>query len=186
MEFFVPLLFNGTIHKAVAEAKMKLSRSIVAAVVVFVFWWAPILILQLLEVYRVFDSRSFENALLLSFRPRRACHLTQTNNSGKSLEHQVFHVCTRCMAIFGVTSQGTKYRERLATNVKPERLRYATILTQDTWSLSLTTNITSLCTHCMPTFWLGSAVQVVTTGAQWVWLMTVKCRAPWNRKEQVL
>ena len=141
MEFFVPLLFNGTIHKAVAEAKMKLSRSIVAAVVVFVFWWAPILILQLLEVYRVFDSRSFENALLLSFRPRRACHLTQTNNSGKSLEHQVFHVCTRCMAIFGVTSQGTKYRERLATNVKPERLRYATILTQDTWSLSLTTNI---------------------------------------------
>ena len=45
------------------------------------------------------------------------------------------------MAIFGVTSQGTKYRERLATNVKPERLRYATILTQDTWSLSLATNI---------------------------------------------
>ena len=35
VEFFVPLLFNGTIHKAVAEAKMKLSRSIVAAVVVF-------------------------------------------------------------------------------------------------------------------------------------------------------
>ena len=45
------------------------------------------------------------------------------------------------MAVFGVTSQGTKYRERLATNVKPERLRYATILTQDTWSLSLATNI---------------------------------------------
>ena len=36
VEFFVPLLFNGTIHKAVAEAKMKLSRPIVAAVVVFV------------------------------------------------------------------------------------------------------------------------------------------------------
>ena len=77
----------------------------------------------------------------MSFRSRGACHLTQTNHSGKSSEHQVFHICTWCMAIFGVTSQGTKYRERLATNIKLERLRYASILTQDTWSLSLTTNI---------------------------------------------
>ena len=89
----------------------------------------------------LFSSHVYWWSSTLSFRSRRACHLTQTNRSGKSSEHHVFHVCTWCMAIFGVTSQGTKYRERLATNVKPERLRYATILTQDTWSLSLTTNI---------------------------------------------
>ena len=89
----------------------------------------------------MFSSRVYWWSSTLSFRSRRACHLTQTNRSGKSSEHHVFHVCTWCMAIFGVTSQGTKYRERLATNVKPERLRYATILTRDTWSLSLTTNI---------------------------------------------
>ena len=80
VEFFVPLLYNGTIHKAVAKAKMKLSRSIVAAVVFFLFCWPPILVLQLLEVYRVFDNRSFKNAFLISIR----CAMAQISSSSLS------------------------------------------------------------------------------------------------------
>ena len=80
VEFFVPLLYNGTIHKAVAKAKMKLSRSIVAAVVFFLFCWAPILVLQLLEVYRVFDNRSFKNAFLISIW----CAMAQISSSSLS------------------------------------------------------------------------------------------------------
>ena len=75
---------NETIHKAVAKAKMKSSRLMVAAFVVLVFCRPPILVLQLLEVYRVFDNRSFKKTILNFYLVRngadiqlfsKPCHL---------------------------------------------------------------------------------------------------------------
>ena len=72
---------NGTIHKAVAQSKMKSTCLMIAAVVVLnVFCWAPILVLQLLEVYRVFENRSFENAFLIYIW----CVVTQISSSSLS------------------------------------------------------------------------------------------------------
>ena len=97
VEFFVPLLYmffayakiavslwkrskNETIHKAVAKAKMKSTRLMVAAFVVLVFCRPPILVLQLLEVYRVFDNRSFKNTFLISIW----CAMAQISSSSLS------------------------------------------------------------------------------------------------------
>ena len=97
VEFFVPLLYmffayakiavslwkrskNETIHKAVAKAKMKSTRLMVAAFVVLVFCRPPILVLQVLEVYRVFDNRSFKNTFLISIW----CAMAQISSSSLS------------------------------------------------------------------------------------------------------
>ena len=82
LAFFVPLLYiffayakialslwnrskNGTIHMAVAKRKMKSTRLMVAAVLAFAFCWAPIFVLQLLEVYRVFEHSSSEHSYIV-------------------------------------------------------------------------------------------------------------------------
>ena len=47
---------------------------------IFLFCWAPISVLQLLEVYRVFDNRSFKNAFLISIW----CAMAQISSSSLS------------------------------------------------------------------------------------------------------
>ena len=58
---------NGTIHKAVAKAKMKSTRLMVAAVLVFVACWAPTLVLQLLEVYSIVENLSSKYLFIVYF-----------------------------------------------------------------------------------------------------------------------
>ena len=58
---------NGTIHKAVAKAKMKSTRLMVAAVLVFVVCWAPTLELQLLEVYSIVENLSSKYFFIVYF-----------------------------------------------------------------------------------------------------------------------
>ena len=58
---------NGTIHKAVAKAKMKSTRLVVAAVPVFVVCWAPTLELQLLEAYCIVENLSSKYLFIVYF-----------------------------------------------------------------------------------------------------------------------
>ena len=58
---------HGTIHKAVAKAKMKSTRLMVAAVLVFVVCWAPTLELQLLEVYCIVENLSSKYFFIVYF-----------------------------------------------------------------------------------------------------------------------
>ena len=58
---------NGTIHKAVAKAKMKSTRLMVAAVLVFVVCYAPTLVLLLLEVYSILEDLSSEYYFIVYF-----------------------------------------------------------------------------------------------------------------------
>ena len=58
---------NGTINKAVAKAKMKSTRLVVAAVPVFVVCWAPTLELQLLEAYCIVENLSSKYLFIVYF-----------------------------------------------------------------------------------------------------------------------
>ena len=58
---------NGSIHKAVAKAKMKSTRLVVAAVPVFVVCWAPTLELQLLEAYCIVENLSSKYLFIVYF-----------------------------------------------------------------------------------------------------------------------
>ena len=68
---------NGTIHKAVAKAKMKSTRLMVAAILVFVVCYAPTLVLLLLEVYSILENLSSEYYFIVYFW----CIILQTSSS---------------------------------------------------------------------------------------------------------
>ena len=214
---------------------MKLSRSIVAAVVFFLFCWAPISVLQLLEVYRAFDNQSFKNAFLISIW----CAMAQISNSSLSpviyaflnpeLRNNLLKHCYFCyshrMSTIGLQHcplgrvEPVIWHGQITAenhqNIKfsayvPSACLFLELLRRD-WVQRATSDkrkalrdwdtplfwlrtsgvchklqiLTSLCTHCMSTFWLGSADQVGTTGAQWEWpVITVKRRGPGGTKEQ--
>ena len=71
---------HGTIHKAVARAKMKSTRLMVAAVLVFVVCWAPTLELQLLEVYSIVENLSSKYFFIVYFW----CIILQISSSSKN------------------------------------------------------------------------------------------------------
>ena len=58
---------HGTIHKVVTKAKMKSTRLMVAAVLVFVVCWAPTLELQLLEAYCIVENLSSKYLFIVYF-----------------------------------------------------------------------------------------------------------------------
>ena len=58
---------HGTIHKVVTKAKMKSTRLMVAAVLVFVVCYAPTLVLQLLEVYSIVENLSSKYLFIVYF-----------------------------------------------------------------------------------------------------------------------